>query len=204
MRYELAKLKAQLKTTMVYVTHDQAEAMTLADKIVVMRNGIIEQVGHPLELYNSPVNTFVAKFIGASEMNIFEISFIEHRGKLSVFKLKTEEQISVWRRDSVDYKSDTKYYLGIRPEDIEILPSGSVFFGNKLDGNVSISENLGGEGIVHLTLKDFSQLTIKTKNTMEVAEHTIKIGFPMDKCYLFDESGRGILGINSANEIYSF
>ncbi|MDR1561264.1 MAG: ABC transporter ATP-binding protein [Holosporaceae bacterium] len=198
MRYELAKLKVQLKTTMVYVTHDQAEAMTLADKIVVMREGIVEQVGSPLELYNSPINTFVAKFIGSSEMNIFEISYLHPSGKLSVFQLQTGEQISFWRKENIEYNINSKYYLGVRPENIEILAPDALFFGNKLEGSVLLSENLGGEGIMHVALKNDSQITIKTKtNIIESTGNNIRLGFSIDKCYLFDEKLNTIFGINS-------
>jgi len=99
MRYEIAKLKARLKTTMVYVTHDQAEAMTLADKIVVMKDGKIEQQGTPLEIYNSPVNTFVAKFIGSSEMNIMPVVCESVSEETQKFSLDTGEKITINRSD---------------------------------------------------------------------------------------------------------
>ncbi|MDR0632383.1 MAG: ABC transporter ATP-binding protein [Holosporaceae bacterium] len=195
MRYELAKLKAQLKTTMIYVTHDQAEAMTLADKIVVMRDGSIEQIGAPLELYNSPTNIFVAKFIGSSEMNILPISFVHNMWKLSVFQTQTDEQVSFRLRENFEYDTGKKYYVGIRPEDIEILPIDAVFFGNRLDGTVVLSENLGGEGFVHVNLKNGVTLTVKTKkNIAEQSGHAVRLGFSMDNCYLFDENENTIFG----------
>ncbi|MDR1982393.1 MAG: ABC transporter ATP-binding protein [Holosporaceae bacterium] len=197
MRYELAKLKAQLNTTMIYVTHDQAEAVTLADKIVVMRDGSVEQVGSPQKLYNSPVNTFVAKFIGSSEMNIFQVSFMGNEGKLSVFKLQTGTQISLRTRNDVEYDVNKKYYFGIRPEDIEILKNEVLFWGNKLDGTISLSENLGGEGFIHVCLKDGLPLTIKSKkNITERVGSNIKLGFSVDNCYLFDENENTIQGVD--------
>jgi multiple sugar transport system ATP-binding protein len=199
MRYELAKLKAQLKTTMVYVTHDQAEAMTLADKIVVMRDGAVEQVGSPIELYNSPVNMFVAKFIGSSEMNIFEVSFLEKSSKLSVFQLSTGEKVSIVHKGYSDFSREEKYYLGIRPEDIEILPKETLFFGNKLDGSIFLSENLGGEGIVHLSLKDGNPITVKAKKSIgEFSGKNVKLGFHIERSYLFDADGNTLVGITAA------
>jgi ABC-type sugar transport system ATPase subunit len=195
MRYELAKLKAQLNTTMVYVTHDQSEAMTLADKIVVMRDGIIEQEGSPVDLYNSPANIFVAKFIGSSEMNILEISFIQDTEKLSIFKLPTGDEVSFLKKNGVEYSNDKKYFLGIRPEDIEILLPGSVFFGNKLDGSIFLSENLGGEEFLHVTLKDNSQILVKAKNSIESRKSQVRLGYSFEKCYLFDETGKAIFQI---------
>ncbi|MDR1375570.1 MAG: ABC transporter ATP-binding protein [Holosporaceae bacterium] len=199
MRYELAKLKAQLKTTMVYVTHDQAEAMTLADKIVVMRDGAVEQVGTPIELYNSPVNMFVAKFIGSSEINIFEVSFLEKSGKLSVFRLPTGEKVSIIHKGYASFAQEAKYYLGIRPEDIEILPKDGLFFGNKLDGSVFLSENLGGEGIIHISLKDGNPITVKSKKPIgESTLREVKLGFHIERSYLFGENGNTLVGINTS------
>jgi ABC-type sugar transport system ATPase subunit len=199
MRYELAKLKVQLKTTMVYVTHDQAEAMTLADKIIVMRDGAVEQVGSPIDLYNSPVNMFVAKFIGSSEMNIFEVSFLEKSGKLSVFQLSTGEKVSILHRGYSDFAKGAKYCLGIRPEDIEILSKEALFFGNKLEGSIFLSENLGGEGMIHLSLKDGNQITVKSKKpVVEFGHRDVKLGFHIERSYLFDAEGKTLVGIAAA------
>jgi ABC-type sugar transport system ATPase subunit len=197
MRYELAKLKAQLKTTMIYVTHDQSEAVTLADKIVVMRDGSIEQVGSPMELYNSPVNTFVAKFIGSSEMNILPVFFVNNVGRLSVFRLPDGQQVSLRAPKDMAYCEDKQYYLGVRPEDMEILQNEALFFGNKLEGSISLSENLGGEGLTHVTLKDGLPLTIKSKkNTVERVGSNVKCGFNINSCYLFDENKNSIHGVD--------
>jgi multiple sugar transport system ATP-binding protein len=202
MRYELAKLKAQLNTTMIYVTHDQSEAITLADKIVVMKDGSVEQVGSPLELYTFPANIFVARFIGSSEMNVFPVSFVNKVGKLSVFQLATGQQVSLRIKDETEYNGEKQYYLGIRPEDIEILKNETLFFGNKLEGTISLAENLGGEGLTHVSLKDGLLIAIKSKkNTLEGIGDRIKLGFTIDSCYLFDENKNIIQGIthNSAS-----
>jgi ABC-type sugar transport system ATPase subunit len=196
MRYELAKLKAQLKTTMIYVTHDQSEAMTLADKIIVMRDGIVEQVGSPLELYNSPVNMFVAKFIGSSEMNILPISFLKSMGKLSIFQTQTEEPISLHTKSDTEYTPEAKYYLGIRPENIEILANDSFFHGNKLNGTIFLSENLGGEGFIHVTLKDGTQMVVKSRKIItDPVGSVVRLGFNYENCYLFDGNCNTIFGI---------
>lgn len=194
MRYELAKLKEQLQTTMVYVTHDQAEAMTLADKIVVMRDGIIEQEGSPLELYTSPVNVFVAKFIGSSEMNILDMMFVQQSERMAVFKLITEEEITFNRRADFTFNPDSRYFLGIRPEDIEVIAPDSMFFGNKINGTVVLSENLGGEGFIHVALADGTQISVKSKNFNVKPGDAVKLGFPYEKCYLFDKNLKTIWG----------
>ena len=112
-RIEIAKLHKQLSTTMIYVTHDQVEAMTLADRIVVLNNGVIEQVGSPIELYKSPKNQFVAEFIGSPRMNIIDLNEYE----LVVKNINIPDQSSK---------------LGIRPEHIVIASSGD----GKISGNV--------------------------------------------------------------------
>lgn len=201
MRYELAKLKDQLKTTMVYVTHDQAEAMTLADKIVVMRDGIIEQEGSPLELYVNPVNTFVAKFIGSSEMNIFPIKLVQKSGKTTVFALSSGEEVTFNRKRIVDFNPDDTYYLGIRPEDIEVIKEESLFFGNKLDGTVTLYENLGGEGFIHVKLQNGEQISIKAKNFDIVPGMPIKLGYSYEKCYLFDKDQKTVWGQDRISKI---
>ena len=202
MRYELAALKAQLKTTMVYVTHDQAEAMTLADKIVVMKDGKIEQMGSPLELYRSPVNAFVAKFIGSSEMNIFPVIFKEYVGKLARFQIVAGNEVSVQDVNNLNLIPGTQYYIGVRPEHIEIIPNSIPYFGNKLDATVQLSENLGGEEVIHITAQENLSLTFKAKQQdMPVSMgDSIRIGFAFDRCYLFDEQYRTLRGINQGKE----
>ena len=196
MRYELAKLKAQLRTTMVYVTHDQSEAMTLADKIVVMHDGIVEQEGSPLEIYNSPVNTFVAQFIGSSKMNIFPVTFEGQKGDMSNFKLETGEIVSINKK--LDLKKGTKCLFGIRPEDLDVVAQNAKCSGNRLDGEVVLAENLGGEGFVYVNLKDGYQIMSKSKKTvLEQAGQKARLCFGYDRCYLFDEQGKTICGINS-------
>ncbi|MDR2724101.1 MAG: ABC transporter ATP-binding protein [Holosporaceae bacterium] len=200
MRYELAKLKVQLNTTMIYVTHDQAEAMTLADKIVVMKDGAVEQIGTPLELYNSPVNTFVAKFMGSSEINIFPISFVYHKERASVFKTSTGEEILLRLIGAFSCDSSKKYYLGIRPEDIKILPVNAIPFGNKLNGTVVLSENLGGEEFIHVALKNGTQITVKVRKISAngLIRNDVHLEFNSDNCYLFDENGNTIFGIETS------
>lgn len=196
MRYEIAKLKAQLKTTMVYVTHDQSEAMTLADKIVVMHDGIVEQEGTPLEVYNSPVNTFVAQFIGSSKMNIFPVTFEGHKGDLSNFKLETDEVVSINKKLSL--KKGTKYLIGVRPEDLDVTEKKAKTSGNCLTGEVVLAENLGGEGFVHVCLKNGYQIMSKSKRAvLEQIGEKACLSFGYDRCYLFDEHGKAICGIDS-------
>ena len=113
MRVEISKLHKKLKTNIIYVTHDQIEAMTLADRIVVLNKGIIEQFGTPNEIYNDPNNIFVAEFIGSPKMNIIKINKeqIINSNSIELFKNKINFE-------NLDFKDEI--YLGIRPEDISI------------------------------------------------------------------------------------
>lgn len=196
MRYEFAKLKEQLKTTMVYVTHDQSEAMTLADKIVVMREGVVEQAGSPLEIYNSPVNTFVAKFIGSGEMNILPARLQDRVEDSLRFRLETGEDILVNYTEKVDLARGEKYSLGIRPEDL--ILSESPFDNNLIRGTISLTENLGGEGFVHISLSNGAQIISKDRTSVNKrVGDGVNVTFPNRKIYIFDSNGKTVSGIQS-------
>ena len=160
MRVEISKLHKQLNTNMIYVTHDQVEAMTLADKIVILNNGNIEQVGTPNEIYNNPNNIFVAEFIGIPKMNILK-NGIEH-----VLK---------------DLNLEAVAYLGIRPEHIYTNGDGEI----KLDIKVELIENLGFEKIIYATFKG-QELRIKTSDN--ISQNLKQISFQKNKIFLFDNN----------------
>ena len=175
MRVEILKLHQRLKNTMVYVTHDQTEAMTLADRIVVLRDGRVEQVGTPLELYKNPVNTFVAGFIGSPAMNFLEATVQNNRVNVdgaSICNMGVK---------------DGPVKLGVRPEHLTVSASG-VF-----KGRVSVFEHLGGESFVHLTLADNQSLVAKLDG-----EHIFKLGDECvldvkdEYCHVFDPTGNKI------------
>ena len=160
MRGEISKLHKQLNTHMIYVTHDQIEAMTLADKIVILNNGNVEQVGAPDEIYSNPCNIFVAEFIGVPKMNILR------NGIESLL-------------NNLNLKSDT--YLGIRPEHIHTNGDGEI----KLDIKVDLIENLGSEKIIYATFKG-QELRIKTSDN--ISQNLKQISFSKNKIFLFDNS----------------
>ena len=160
MRVEISKLHKQLNTNMIYVTHDQIEAMTLADKIVILNNGNVEQVGTPDEIYNNPNNIFVAEFIGVPKMNILK------NGIESLLK-------------NLNLKPET--YLGIRPEHILANGNGEI----KLDIKVDLIENLGFEKIIYATFKG-QELRIKTSDN--ISQNLKQISFSKNKIFLFDNN----------------
>ena len=172
MRVEISKLHKKLKTNIIYVTHDQIEAMTLADRIVVLNKGIIEQFGTPNEIYNDPNNIFVAEFIGSPKMNIIKINKeqIVHSNTIELFKNKITFE---------NFKFKDDIYLGIRPEDISIKDDREI----KLDVKVDLVENLGFEKIIYTKL---SETQIIIKSSEEISNHPLKISFSKDKVLFFD------------------
>jgi lactose/L-arabinose transport system ATP-binding protein len=176
MRVEIARLHQEIGATMIYVTHDQIEAMTLADKIVVLRAGRIEQVGSPLDLYDDPDNMFVAGFIGSPRMNFLDAERVE--GGLSIPGLG-DLQVPT------DVKPNGgKLKVGIRPEHMELVEGDAV----KLD----ILENLGGVSYVHVVTGSGQSLIVEARN-MRTGRSGTPLGVRVDPklVYVFDEeSGR--------------
>jgi len=174
MRVEISKLHKKLKSNIIYVTHDQIEAMTLADKIVIMNNGKIEQFGSPEDIYNNPTNIFVAEFIGNPKMNIFNIKGKDIVNKNS-FKLFNKE---------IKYenlKIENELFVGIRPEDISLENKSELSF--KVE--IELIENLGSEKIIYTHCND-TELRIKT--AQNIKEKNITIYLPKNKLYLFDNN----------------
>ncbi|KAA9008145.1 ABC transporter ATP-binding protein [Histidinibacterium aquaticum] len=153
MRMEIGKLHKQLGATMVYVTHDQVEAMTLADKIVVLKEGRVMQVGAPMELYHNPANLFVAGFLGAPSMNFLDVEVMEVDGGEARVRNASLEPIVVKTAGRAIDKGSTAV-LGVRPQYLEPAPAGS----GMLHGEVRISERLGSETVVDLALRDGTPL----------------------------------------------
>jgi multiple sugar transport system ATP-binding protein len=186
MRYEFAKLHENLKTTMVYVTHDQVEAMTLASRIVVLSTGKIEQVGAPLELYEYPVNIFVAGFIGSPKMNFIEAEIVSGSQDAAIIRLKNGAEMRA-RVDAAAAKPGDKVTLGIRPEHFVI--GGAE---NTLEATLSFVESLGSH-----THGYFAFPGVEEALTCELGGEStamngdvIKLGIPPEACYLFDATGR--------------
>jgi len=178
MRVEISKLHNQIKTNMIYVTHDQVEAMTLADRIVILNGGNIEQVGTPDEIYSNPSNIFVAQFIGTPKMNILkitkdniisdsEINFLDNKIKMG--------SINFLQKD---------YYIGIRPEHFNVSDDSEYKFKPKIE----LIENLGNEKIIYIK-KDNYEISIKipSKNNIQNT-----IGFNLKDIFVFDENGKRI------------
>ena len=147
MRFEIAKLHQAVKTTMIYVTHDQVEAMTLADKIVVLDKGRISQQGSPLALYNRPDNKFVAAFIGSPAMNFFTATVAGRNGSALALDLPGGRKIEVAPRGD-GAASGGPVEVGVRPQHLRLGPPGAD--GASFDALVSLAEQLGNATLVHV------------------------------------------------------
>jgi multiple sugar transport system ATP-binding protein len=178
MRAELAQLHRRLEATMIYVTHDQIEAMTMADKIVVLRSGRVEQVGPPLELYNSPANRFVAGFLGSPRMNFLPARVVTAEQGTTL--LEVEDLGPVPTPPRAGLRSGDKVTLGIRPEHLEIVPGGT-------GATVQAVEQLGGLSYVRLSPHDIvAQIHGQTRLA---ADDTVSLRMSPDLVHLFDAEG---------------
>lgn len=189
MRGELAKLHDQIGTTIIYVTHDQIEAMTLADRIVVMNNGRIMQIGPPLDVYNQPKNLFVAAFIGSPAMNFLEVLVVEKNGVFFVcgetFQLAIPKEY--WSR--YGRAKDKKAILGIRPEHIyEKAAKGNFSGGEILKVTIDVVEPVGSE-IILLASCASTQITACMDPQTRAKPHTeMEFLIDMNRMHLFDKS----------------
>ena len=174
MRVEISKLHKKLNSNIIYVTHDQIEAMTLADRIVVLNKGNIEQFGTPSEIYSDPNNIFVAEFIGSPKMNIIKINKeqITNSNTLKLFNNNITFE---------NFKFEDEIYLGIRPEDISLKKDHEIQFNVKID----LIENLGFEKIIYSKVLD-DQIIIKSSENIN--EKSVIISFSKDKVLFFDKN----------------
>ena len=192
MRVEISRLHRQLESTMIYVTHDQVEAMTMGERIVVMKDGLIQQVDDPINLYDNPINRFVAGFIGTPPMNFIE-GHLRMNDKL-VFEGLGGQQLPVAEKlvESVQSYTDKPITLGVRPEDIgsPMAEEGKAGF---LEAVVEVVEPMGAESYVHLKAEDTQFIIrIDAHRKFEVGQ-TVKPAVFIDKAHFFDpESGKTI------------
>jgi multiple sugar transport system ATP-binding protein len=187
MRSEITKLQRKLGCTMIYVTHDQVEAMTMADKIVVLDGGYVSQVGRPLELYHYPQNRFVAGFIGSPKMNFMSV-FIEEAEKERV-KVQLSNGTSFWIPvDGTTVTRGERMSMGVRPEHLLKAGEGEA----TIEGTVMIVEKLGNETQAYLNLKGSdSDVIFRQPDTLEVeVGDSLSIGIPAHRCHLFHRDGR--------------
>ena len=186
MRIELTRLHDDLKATMVYVTHDQVEAMTMADKIVVLQAGVIEQVGSPLELYHHPRNLFVAGFIGSPRMNFVPAGVVASHDASVAVTLPGGGELEV-PVAAAQLAAGAPVTLGIRPEHVRPAEEGH------LPGEVLVVERLGGTTFLHVRAPDGHLLTVQADGDAPVRMHDrIWLSFDAADCHLFGAEGLAV------------
>ena len=190
MRAELIKLRERINTTFIYVTHDQTEAMTLGDRIVIMKDGFIQQIGTPQEVFNHPYNLFVATFIGTPQMNMFEnAKLVKADGKYAVqldnqtVVLSDEKQAKL----AANNVAEQDIVLGVRPEHIELTAGG-------IEGKVDVSEMMGSTVHLHVTSMGRDVVLVVSTMNMTGAEvaalssgSTVHFSFPGHVCHVFSK-----------------
>jgi ABC-type sugar transport system ATPase subunit len=185
MRQEIAQLQRSLKVTTVYVTHDQVEAMTMADIICVLRGGAIEQVGTPLSLYHQPRNLFVAGFIGTPSMNILTARVTEMAGDRPTLRLPSEQSFSPAVR-APDARPGDSVSLGLRPEHLTLGAPDSA----ALTGTIRTVERLGEVHYAYLTLSDGQALTVKGDGDTALSPgDQVGVFLNAQECHLFNSQG---------------
>ena len=187
MRIELAGLHDSLQATMIYVTHDQVEAMTLADKIVVLQGGIIEQVGSPLELYHHPRNLFVAGFIGSPKMNFVSVTVSAVSDSGTTVRLPGDATVMIPVKPKTLSVGD-RATLGIRPEHLLLDRNNP-----SLNGEVLVVERLGGETYLYVKIAGGETIVMQTDGDNPAQLHDfVPIYINGELCHLFDQSGQTI------------
>ena len=189
MRAEIIKLRQRINTTFIYVTHDQTEAMTLGDRIVIMKDGFIQQIGTPQEVFNHPYNLFVAGFIGTPQMNLFDAKLVKKDGKYAVevgglsVTLSDEKQEKLAKNNV----AEQDVVLGVRPEHIELGKEG-------IDAKVDVSEMMGSS--VHLHVTAMGRDVVLVVSTMNMtgeevsaltAGSSVKFSFAGHVCHVFNK-----------------
>ena len=182
MRLELAKLHNELKTTMIYVTHDQVEAMTLADKIVVLRDGLVQQIGAPMDLYHNPSNLFVAGFLGAPSMNFINVTVKALQGDKLLVTAPGLNDIQVSGKRGPFTVGQTAI-LGLRPQYLSVTDDTGI---GKLQGKVALSERLGSETVLELTQASGQPIIATLARDAQFQVGTeINLSFDPDQTHLF-------------------
>jgi len=195
MRHEFARLHDRLETTMIYVTHDQVEAMTLADRIVILRDGRIEQTGSPNELYHYPANRFVAGFIGSPAMNFLAGSVVDSRPGKTIVRLASGTTIQV-NAGSGELPPDSPVALGIRPE--HLMTGGN---DNLVETTVTRVEPLGSHSYVYLATPDADEPLIfrGSGDFCGTKGDRLTVCLSADHCHLFGKDGKGLRQTPSEN-----
>ncbi len=186
MRVEIKELHQRLKNTIIYVTHDQTEAMTLGDRIVVLKDGFIEQVGSPIELFENPQNTFVAGFIGSPPMNLIEGKILKKNSQLYIELGGLS--LPIPEKQDAKIKEGMNVTMGLRPDDISLSNDTQVPDNWKFDGMVEVTEPLGNETHMHLNVSGIKLTGICKERTIIQPKENINLSFHLNHLHIFDSA----------------
>ncbi|HLV10212.1 MAG TPA: sn-glycerol-3-phosphate ABC transporter ATP-binding protein UgpC [Halanaerobiales bacterium] len=199
MRTELSKLHDKLQTTIVYVTHDQVEAMTMGTRIVVLRDGVIQQVADPLTLYNQPNNMFVAGFIGTPPMNFLDAKMVKEGNGYCLdgagsFKIKIPEDKVAETPEIKDYEGKDVVF-GVRPEDLNdaSLYPDEVNDDNSFDAEVEVVEPMGSEIYLYLKINGYNPVARVDADSTAAVEDVVKLMVTLDKIHVFDSETEEVI-----------
>jgi multiple sugar transport system ATP-binding protein len=195
MRAELIKLHKRLAATMVYVTHDQTEAMSMGDRLIVLKDGVVQQIGAPLEIYDNPANQFVAGFIGSPPMNFINCSLTEREDELWLTSGHLRVRLPAERAAALAGRGAAReVILGIRPEDIfERRFYDGPLDGNKATARVEFLEPLGSEVLATCSLAGREFVVRLSPRTEARSDEPLDLVFDMGRVKLFDPAAGGTI-----------
>ena len=185
MRVELKKLHLRLGTTAVYVTHDQVEAMTLGDRVVVMKDGLVQQVGEPLDLYNQPANKFVAGFIGSPAMNFAAVTMVDGDGRLTAKNAGLEIEVPAPQAERLRPHTGRQLTIGIRPEDLHVA-SGADPVGLTFSSKVEVVEQLGSEVLLDVRVGEGTMVAAVDPTVRVKPQDTLRLAVNPARLHFFD------------------
>ena len=193
MRVEISRLHNRLKSTMIYVTHDQVEAMTMGDRICVMESGRVKQLDTPSHLYHKPANLFVAGFIGSPGMNLFPARLLNSNGRYYVQIGSLKLEIPQGKGHKASAYVDKEVLFGLRPEDVYSQTNCPLELKNRNDCEVILVENMGNDLFVHLSRDKHTFVARLSPDTQVEEETHHPMSFNTQRCHLFDkDSGENI------------
>jgi multiple sugar transport system ATP-binding protein len=193
MRTEITKLSNRLATTMIYVTHDQVEAMSMGDRICLMKDGRIQQVAEPLEIYNEPANMFVAAFMGSPPMNFFKGTMIEKHGRLHFAEANPDSKAALFlpvtneQAEKLESWIDRAIYFGLRPEDFEDRePAAQPDPARILTAKLEVTEAMGAETYLYLNTGAHAFIARSQTQVRAKTDQPLSLVANMDKAHFFE------------------
>ena len=194
MRSEISKLHQRLQTTFIYVTHDQTEALTMGTRIVVMKDGIMQQVDSPQRLYNNPCNIFVAGFIGSPQMNFCDAEIVEEGGEISVKFGSNKLALTAEKAEKAKEYIGKTVIMGIRPEDLyDDEESLEKYAATTVSADVEVTEMMGAETYLYLVIDGMNFIARVKPDSEAAINTTIKVALDPAKIHLFDKETEKVI-----------